>query len=98
MKCSNELVLGTLRRVQLRQVPWHKKSMIFDFLQSIGLIEAKRPDSAVNGNFHPQIIALLTSQGRGEIRRLANLERFDDWENIKKLAYTYPVEAMTDPL
>src|SRR5215831_2663992 len=96
MQCSNEVILETLRHVQFRQVPWYKQSMIFDFLQSIGLVKAKRSDYAVNGSPRPQIIALLTPDGRGEIHRLAKLERDDDWSTIKKRNYAHRIDSLPE--
>lgn len=87
---SNGSVLDALRHVQLRKVPWYKRSTLFDYLRSLGLIESTRSDYEVSGVRYPLVIALLTKAGQEEIRRLASLEQVADWESIRLEHYNHP--------
>lgn len=54
----------TLELVRLRQTPWHKKQVLFDKLQALGLIEAVPQKTLAPSQFPPPLIAVLTDGGR----------------------------------
>ncbi len=80
MTLSNGQVWEALEQVRLRQVPWHKRAMIFDKLQAAGLLEPV-PQTTVAMAGRPALnVATLTEDGKCEVQRLARCRRDEVWE------------------
>src|ERR1700677_1450269 len=89
MTYSNEAVLEALRRAQLRQVPWVKRPLVFEFLRTQGLLETVRQRKAAAPGYHsPVDIAVLTDSGKAEIERLERDERALRWDDLRALGYS----------
>lgn len=64
MNFSENQLLSELRRVRLRQLPWHKSSTVFGALQELGLVMPARQNIVSGGNRPVVQIAVLTDKGR----------------------------------
>ena len=84
MLCNRE-ILGFLRLVRYRQIPWHKRSRALATLRAYGLVGMER----VTSMSMPEAldIAILTGEGQKELGRLECMELLPGWRRTGLLAY-----------
>ncbi|MGF6767514.1 hypothetical protein P3T24_007878 [Paraburkholderia sp. GAS33] len=85
---SNREILGFLRLIRYRQIPWHKRSRALDTLRAYGLVEIERVPSRVNARMPEALdIAILTEEGQKELGRLECMELLPGWRRTGLLEY-----------
>ena len=82
---SNREILGFLRLVRCRQIPWQTRSRALDTLRAYGLVGIERvpPMSMLEA----LDIAILTGEGQKELGRLECMELLPGWRRTGLLAY-----------
>ena len=85
---SNREILGFLRLVRYRQIPWHKRSRALDTLRAYGLVAIEREPFRVNARMPEALdIAILTGEGQKELGRLECAELLPGWQRTGLRAY-----------